>query len=135
MSLIHKLNNTHVNFPFFFSWFPYMPFRLYIFFYLLHYLHTACFNIQNHQCYDKQMSIIFVDYPGGSAGKESAYSEGVLGSIPGLGRSLFLHHGFFRGMFLMSISYLWIVPSPIQMCCSFVKKTWCVLCSFLLIFP
>ena len=26
-------------------------------------------------------------FPGGSAGKESAYNEGDLGSIPGLGRS------------------------------------------------
>jgi len=28
-----------------------------------------------------------MDFPGGSAGKESACSVGVLGSIPGLGRS------------------------------------------------
>ena len=27
-------------------------------------------------------------FPGGSAGKESAYNAGDLGSIPGLGRSL-----------------------------------------------
>jgi len=29
-----------------------------------------------------------VGFPGGSAGKESAYSVGDLGLIPGLGRSL-----------------------------------------------
>ena len=30
---------------------------------------------------------VFLGFPGGSAGKESACSEGNLGSIPGLGRS------------------------------------------------
>ena len=30
---------------------------------------------------------VFVGFPGGSAGKESACNEGDLGSIPGLGRS------------------------------------------------
>ena len=32
-------------------------------------------------------AIIFLSFPGGSAGKESACNEGDLGSIPGLGRS------------------------------------------------
>jgi len=31
---------------------------------------------------------MFLGFPGGSAGKESAYNTGDLGSIPGLGRSL-----------------------------------------------
>ena len=30
---------------------------------------------------------VFLGFPGGSAGKESACNEGDLGSIPGLGRS------------------------------------------------
>ena len=30
---------------------------------------------------------VFLGFPGGSAGKESAYIVGDLGSIPGLGRS------------------------------------------------
>ena len=30
---------------------------------------------------------VFLGFPGGSAGKESACNAGVLGSIPGLGRS------------------------------------------------
>ena len=33
-------------------------------------------------------TLVFVGFPHGSAGKESAYSMGDLGSIPGLGRSL-----------------------------------------------
>ena len=32
-------------------------------------------------------SSIFLGFPGGSAGKESACNAGVLGLIPGLGRS------------------------------------------------
>ena len=32
-------------------------------------------------------NINHIDFPGGSVGKESAYSVGDLGSIPGLGRS------------------------------------------------
>ena len=31
--------------------------------------------------------LVFLGFPGGSAGKESACNAGVLGSIPGLGRS------------------------------------------------
>ena len=34
------------------------------------------------------LSFITESFPCGSAGKESAYNEGDLGSIPGLGRSL-----------------------------------------------
>ena len=33
-------------------------------------------------------TLVFVGFPGGSAGKESACSVGDLGSMPGLGRSL-----------------------------------------------
>ena len=33
------------------------------------------------------IAIIFLSFPGGSAGKESACNEGDLGSIPGLGKS------------------------------------------------
>ena len=33
------------------------------------------------------LSKIFEDFPGGSAGKESAYNAGDAGSIPGSGRS------------------------------------------------
>ena len=38
---------------------------------------------------------VFLDIPGGSIGKESAYNagEGDLGLIPGLGRSLGGEHG------------------------------------------
>ena len=32
--------------------------------------------------------MVVLDFPGGSNGKESAYSEGDLGSIPGSGSSL-----------------------------------------------
>ena len=34
------------------------------------------------------IAVIFLSFPGGSAGKESACNEGDLGWIPGLGRSL-----------------------------------------------
>ena len=36
---------------------------------------------------DKPSTPVFLDFPGGSGGKESACSVGDLGSIPGLGRS------------------------------------------------
>ena len=36
---------------------------------------------------DKLPTPVFLGFPSGSAGKESAYNEGDLGSIPGLGRS------------------------------------------------
>ena len=45
-------------------------------------------NISGVQQSDSVIYInIFLGFPGGSAGKESACSEGDLGSIPGLGRS------------------------------------------------
>ena len=37
---------------------------------------------------DRLPTPVFLGFPGGSAGKESACSSGDLGSIPGLGRSL-----------------------------------------------
>ena len=36
---------------------------------------------------DRLPTPVFLGFPGGSAGKESACNEGDLGSIPGLGRS------------------------------------------------
>ena len=36
---------------------------------------------------DRLPTPVFLGFPGGSAGKESAYNVGDLGSIPGLGRS------------------------------------------------
>ena len=36
---------------------------------------------------------VFLGFPGGSAGKESARNEGDLGSVPGLGRSSGEFHG------------------------------------------
>ena len=36
---------------------------------------------------DRLPNPIFLGFPGGSAGKESVYNAGDLGSIPGLGRS------------------------------------------------
>ena len=36
---------------------------------------------------DRLPTLVFLDFPGGSAGKESACNVGDLGSIPGLGRS------------------------------------------------
>jgi len=33
-------------------------------------------------------TLVFLGFPGGSAGKESTHNMGDLGSIPGLGRSL-----------------------------------------------
>ena len=36
---------------------------------------------------DRLPTPVFLDFPGGSAGKESACNVGDLGSIPGLGRS------------------------------------------------
>ena len=36
---------------------------------------------------DRLLTPVFLDLPGGSAGKESAHNAGDLGSIPGLGRS------------------------------------------------
>ena len=36
---------------------------------------------------DRLPTPVFLGFPGGSAGKESAYNAGDLGSIPGLGRS------------------------------------------------
>ena len=37
---------------------------------------------------DRLPTPVFLGFPSGSAGKESAYNEGDLGSIPGLGISL-----------------------------------------------
>ena len=37
---------------------------------------------------DRLLTPVFLDFPGGSAGKESAFNAGGLGLIPGLGRSL-----------------------------------------------
>ena len=36
---------------------------------------------------DRLPTLVFLGFPGGSAGKESACNAGDLGSIPGLGRS------------------------------------------------
>ena len=36
---------------------------------------------------DRLPTPVFLGFPGGSAGKESAYNAGDLGLIPGLGRS------------------------------------------------
>ena len=36
---------------------------------------------------DRLPTPVFLGFPGGSAGKESAFSVGDLGSVPGLGRS------------------------------------------------
>ena len=37
---------------------------------------------------DRPSTLVFLGFPGDSAGKESAYNAGDLGLIPGLGRSL-----------------------------------------------
>ena len=37
---------------------------------------------------DRLRTPVFLGFPGGSAGKESACNAGDLGSVPGLGRSL-----------------------------------------------
>ena len=49
----------------------------------------AAATLKNYQLYDhyKYMLSICLSFPGSSAGKESAYSAGDLGLIPGLGRS------------------------------------------------
>ena len=44
-------------------------------------------------CFSFPICISSVGFPGGSAGKESAYSAGGLGLIPGLGRSPGGEHG------------------------------------------
>ena len=36
---------------------------------------------------DRPPTPVFLGFPGGSAGKESAHNAGDLGSVPGLGRS------------------------------------------------
>ena len=36
---------------------------------------------------DRLPTPVFLGFPGGSAGKESVYDAGDLGSVPGLGRS------------------------------------------------
>ena len=42
---------------------------------------------------DRLPTLVFLGFPGGSEGKESACSAGDLGSIPGLGRSPGVGHG------------------------------------------
>ena len=50
--------------------------------------------VQKHQFFGAQPSLwFFVDFPGGSDGKASAYNAGDPGSIPGLGRSSGEGHG------------------------------------------
>ena len=41
---------------------------------------------KDHWRRDRQPTPVFLGFPGGSAGKESACNVGDLGSIPGLGR-------------------------------------------------
>ena len=43
---------------------------------------------EDHWRRDRLPTPVFLGFPCGSAGKESAYNEGNLGSIPGLGRSI-----------------------------------------------
>ena len=42
---------------------------------------------KDHWRRDRQPTPVFLGFPGGSAGKESACNVGDLGSVPGLGRS------------------------------------------------
>ena len=42
---------------------------------------------------DRLPTLVFLDFPGGSDGKESACNVGDLGSVPGLGRSHGGGHG------------------------------------------
>ena len=42
---------------------------------------------------DRLPTLVFLGFPGGSEGKESAFNEGDLSSIPGLGRSPGGGHG------------------------------------------
>ena len=47
-----------------------------------------------HWIRDRLPTPVFLGFPGGSAGKESACNEGNLGLIPGLGRSLGEGNGY-----------------------------------------
>ena len=42
---------------------------------------------KTHWRRDRPPTPVFLGFPGGSAGKESAHNAGDLGSVPGLGRS------------------------------------------------
>ena len=51
-----------------------------------------------------------MSFPGGSAGKESTYNVGDLGSIPGLGRSLGEGNGYLLQYFGLENSIDWYSP-------------------------
>ena len=64
---------------------------------------------------DRLPTPVFLDFPGGSAGKESACNVGDLGSIPGLGRSSGEGKGYPFQYFGLENSMDCIVPGVTNM--------------------